>query len=163
MGQNYSRKTAKAIQKFLNNDGWNYQFHEDTGRFEFTLELLSDIKRAFYTICVLNDNYTVYATADIAAATVDANGKDRLAEFLHRANYGLPIGNFEFGCDDGNVRYAVNVLFEDTVPTWAIIQRSILCPGAEISRYAKGILQMINEPDVSPEDAVRACEEKAET
>lgn len=87
----------------------------------------------------------------------------RVAEYLHRANYGLNIGNFEFDYDDGEVRYKVytecnnNKLINED-----IIQSSIFIPIMMMDLYGKNLLKVMLNDDVSIEKAIEEVEEVEE-
>ncbi len=101
----YSTRIVKAIRKYLSDDDWKFSFNEDRGAFEFGLSIKSSIKNLKYTILVRQSFFTVYATSPIGPSPKDEDKMQDMAEFLHRANYGLNMGNFEFDFRDGEIRY----------------------------------------------------------
>ena len=157
MEQTYSYEIANAIKTFLQNDDWKFTFKEDTGTFQFGLNLKTKLKSVNYIIRVKMDDYTVYAISPISADENDSEMMQKMAEFVCRANYGLRNGNFELDVRDGELRYKSFVDCEDTVPTMSMIHNSIYCPAGMFKRYSPGILDIIFG-DTTAEEAVARCE-----
>jgi hypothetical protein len=150
----YNESIVRLIKQFLDNDGWHYEFHEDTGIFTFGVNLDSKLQSAKYVLAVRDDRYTVYAVCPMSATDCKA----AMAEFITRANYGLPNGNFELDFRDGEIRYKTFVSCLETVPGKAVIEESIVVPALMLDRYADGILAVMFGMK-TPEEAVRDCEE----
>ena len=58
-----------------------------------------------------------------------------MAEYLHRANYGLRVGNFELDYDDGEIRYKTYIDADFTEITDKTIMMSIFIPGDMFNKY----------------------------
>lgn len=154
----YSRSVAKAIHDFLTEDEWHFTFDEETGRFEFGLNLECKLKKVSYLIKVTEDHYIVYARLFIGVETGDTERMARMAEFVCRANYGLYNGCFELDMDDGEIRYKCYVdCDEGAVPAKAIVGNSIYIPAVMLKRYGNGIADIIFS-DVDAKTAVEKCE-----
>lgn len=158
MAKNYSPEIAKAINTFLTEDDWKFEFDSERGMFHFKVGLKSGIKSANYIINVNRDRYTVYAYSSIGPDKGDQKTMQRTAEFLTRANYGLAFGNFELDMDDGEIRYKVCTACDDGPVSEETIRYSIYVPGTMLDRYGKGLLKVLYS-DISPKDACEQCEE----
>ena len=66
-----------------------------------------------------------------------------VAEFLHRANYGLKDGNFEMDYRDGEIRYKSFVNFKNIDVSEEVVGESIIVGAAMIDRYGKGLLKLM--------------------
>ncbi len=153
----YSMEIAAAINNYLEENHWNFDFDEKKGVFYFNLSIRSKIKSIRYIISVDDDNYSAFAVCPIGADQDDPEMMERMAEFICRANFGLKFGNFEFDFRDGEIRYKANVLCNDIIPNEDIIRYSIFCPSRMFERYGNGIVDIIFG-GASAKDAVEKCE-----
>ena len=158
MSKNYNSEIVEKIGNFLTEDGWNYNFNEDKGFFQFGINLSGRIKNIQYAVNVNESDYTVYTISPISADQEDAEQIHKMAEFVCRANYGLKNGNFELDVRDGELRYKCYVDCNGIVPTTDMVRSSILCPAAMFTRYSRGIVQILFG-DMSAADAIALCEE----
>lgn len=70
-------------------------------------------------------------------------------EFLTRVNYGLPIGNFEFNLDSGEIRYKTSLEAPVNEMTSAVIERLVDANAFTMDGFISG-LQRLLEEDVTP-------------
>ena len=157
MGTNYSRQIAGAVNDFLEGDDWNFSFDRDKGMFTFNLTIKSKMKKVKYYIDIKDDRFVVYAVLPISADTDDPAMMREMAEFLHRANYGLLCGNFEFDFRDGEIRYKAFVDCDGIIPTKAMIRNSIYLTKLMFDRYAPGLEKIIFMGGRAKE-AIQMCE-----
>lgn len=153
----YSADIAAAVNKFLTDDEWNFDFDEDEGQFHFRLTLDGKLKEARYAIIINEDDYTVYAYSSIGADKNDERMMSVMADFICRANYGMKNGNFELDMMDGEIRYKCYVDCEGALPHHDVIKNSIYCPASMLDRYGAGIVDIVCL-DASPADAIAKCE-----
>lgn len=149
----YSVKIAEAVRTFLDGDHWNYKFQEETGVFKFMLSLDSKLKQAGFLIQIGETGYVLRAVCMLGA-------KDclpQMAEFLHRANYGLKEGNFELNYQNGEVGYKYYVNCAETIPTQKQVERSIYLPAMMLEQYGNGIVA-VSFQIMTPEEAIETCE-----
>lgn len=158
----YSETIANAIKSYLKEDDWHFSFDEEKGLFKFDLTLSrGKIKNINYLIDVEDDEYIVYAAAPIGADEEDKKMMANMAEFICRANYGLPRGNFELDMRDGEVRFKCFVDCDGITPTSEMVQHSIHCPAAMFKRYGSGIVDIIFR-NATAKDAIEQCEKVTE-
>ncbi len=157
MTRDYSREIKDRIQKFLKDDDWNFRVNEDTGVFDFDLNLRGRIRSAHYQIRVYENSYTVHALCPLRAEIDDGKMMANMAAFLCMANYGLRNGNFEMDLRDGEIGFKSYVDSEDMILSDAVIKNSIYIPGAMLDRYSQGIVQILLN-DMSAKDAIGLCE-----
>lgn len=160
MSKEYSREIAEAINSYLVNDDWKFEFDQEFGVFRFDLTIKEKINTLQYLIIVSENEYNIYATMPIKASTNDPEQMKKISEFINRANYGLRDGNFEIDFHDGSIRYKCYANCRGILPSTEIIRKTIHCPAAMFRRYTKGILQIFFG-DMSAEDAVALCEESS--
>ncbi len=77
-----------------------------------------------------------------------------LADFLTRANYGLPLGNFEIDMNDGEMNFKNSIDISDGELTQKMVQTLIVFSLECMSRYLPGIRAVIEgtEPKFAIED-----------
>lgn len=96
-----------------------------------------------------------YATIGVKA---DEDSMEEMAEFLHRANYGLAFGNFEMDFNDGEIRYKMSLNCVDSLPGADAIEDVLYLPLSMFERYGDGILTVAMGL-AEPEEAIRKIED----
>lgn len=79
-----------------------------------------------------------------------------LAEFLTRANYGLPLGNFEIDMNDGEMNFKNSLDISDGVLTTKMVQTLIVFSLECLNRYLPGIREVIG--GTAPKAAIEAID-----
>lgn len=72
------------------------------------------------------------------------------AEYLHRINYGLLLGNFEMDYDEGEVRFRTSLMAEGSL-THEVLDRYIQMPAAMLDRYAPGLAAIVADGEIAGE------------
>ena len=75
---------------------------------------------------------------------VPINRIPALAEFLSRANYGLPLGNFEIDMNDGEINFKNSLDISDGQLTGKMVQTLIVFSLECLNRYLPGIREVVN-------------------
>lgn len=133
-------KVIQMIKDFFTQEAWNYTYSEgqsvfitdiDTSGVLGKLHIVIRVKESFYTVhCILNNH-------------AEKNNIALVAEYLHRANYGLNNGNFEFDYEDGQILYKTFVNFKDSDISPTIVKDSIYLPIVMYNRYGKNLLKIM--------------------
>ena len=76
----------------------------------------------------------------VAPVKVPEDRRTEMAQFLHRANYGMIIGNFEMDYSDGEVRYKTSVDVEGSELTFALMKQVVYPNVLTMDRYLKAIM-----------------------
>ena len=131
--------------KYRINDGDIY-LNMNIGGVVGKLSMVIDVRdEAFVTYAILSNNASTERIPSIA-------------EYLHRANFGLPYGNFELDYSDGEIRYKISTNCEDAnTLSKLLIDRSIIVPCLMFEKYGSGILRLMLD-DVSPEELIKEAE-----
>lgn len=79
-----------------------------------------------------------------------------LAEFLTRANYGLPLGNFEIDMNDGEMNFKNSLDISDGVLTTKMVQTLIVFSLECLNRYLPGIREVVGGTE--PKAAIEAID-----
>ena len=129
-----------AVRDNFDDDDWNYDFEADckpnpilrTGcRLDCKLKSVDEV------VDFRETYFLVYAFCPINA---DPDNIGEIAKFLHLANYGLVVGNFELDPRDGEIRYKVLVDCDglDSLPK-DIVGRALHVPFHMFERFGNGI------------------------
>ena len=95
--------------------------------------------RAPFLICLASFRQTVPDARRLEAA-----------EYLHRINYGLLLGNFEMDYDEGEVRFRTSLMAEGSL-TQEVLDRYIQMPAAMLDRYAPGLAAIVADGEIAGE------------
>ena len=144
---------CNRIVAFLDSIEWNYNLENDVITFNASID--GKLKSLSYRIVFFDNGYTTYAYPNLYA---DSDNMLAVAEYLHRANYGLRNGNFEIDFNDGEIRYKSYVDCSNALPGDDVITRSITVPGNMFEIYGDGLLQ-VSFGMLTPLDAITAAEE----
>ncbi|HNR29304.1 MAG TPA: YbjN domain-containing protein [Candidatus Hydrogenedentes bacterium] len=142
------------IQKFLDDDHWHYEriedrtalrmaFKGDNGEWTVVIRTKEDSQRAiFYSLL---------------SETVPADQRALAGEYLHRANFGLPIGCFELDYDDGEVRFRTSLDTEGAPLSAAQVKTYLYINVSTCDLYLGGLKRVLSGA-VTPENAIREIE-----
>ncbi|MCO5383430.1 MAG: YbjN domain-containing protein [Methanosarcina barkeri] len=77
-------------------------------------------------------------------STIYENKRASIAEFCTYVNYDMPIGNFEFDLDDGEVRYKTSIALGKNIDllTDEVIERLIWLNSNNMDLYYPGIMRI---------------------
>ncbi|MCB9529439.1 MAG: YbjN domain-containing protein [bacterium] len=96
----------------------------------------------FYSVCPIN---------------VPEAQRGAVGEYLHRANYGMIIGNFEMDFSDGEVRYKTSLDVEGDRLTVALVRQLVIANVMMMDRYLPGLMA-VTYGDVTPAAAIAEIE-----
>ena len=156
----FNTHIAEAIDHFLTEDDWHYEFDKEQGIFQFNLSIKNTLKKLQYQIHVGSDDFIVYATSPIGADQDNAEMIAKMAEFVCRANSVLRCGCFTYDHRDGELGFKVYVDCDGiSSPSEEMIKNSIYCPAHMFNRYGGGILDIIFH-NADAKEAVLQCEKQ---
>lgn len=136
-------KTIEAIKSFFEKLEWKYEYiegDENQSIFASKINMNNALGRLRIFIIVRKDYYVVYTVLD---NTVEEQYYNQVSEYLHRANYGMNNGNFEFDFDDGEIRFKTYVSFDGLDLSGSVIEDSILVPIFMFDKYGKNLLRLM--------------------
>ena len=139
---------SEAFEELFARENWRYQKRSDRS---YTFGFRGDNNR-YDLWAFINDKGNILSIYAIIPMTVPEQKRSDLADFLHRANYDMMIGNFEFDVRDGEIRFKVSSDFFGAKPEPDMISCMIDCALAMADRYAPGV-GVILFGDQSPEQA----------
>lgn len=142
------------FDSFLKEIGWKHKFDEDKMMYDFSVDMGSVIGNVRIVIILRDHHYKVYT---ILNGKVESDHIVKVAEYLHRANYGLNNGNFELDYRDGEVRYKTYIGFQGVELSKTTIEKSIFVPLAMFERYGKNLMKLMLGDGV-PEELIEDSE-----
>ncbi len=136
----YSKTIVAGIEAFLKKEDVGYAYDEIHGTFSVEAELECMLKDAVIVLQATEEGFLCYTTImEQAKESI----RPIVGEYLHRANYGLPIGNFEFDYDSGEIHYKTYALCPEGVPTEAQMQDAMSIGLTVLDHYGDGLYQML--------------------
>lgn len=110
-----STPITTAVVLFLVNDDW--PFSVDSGGLTVRTRFQGE-NGAWAVISRIHPERQQLAVYSVWEERVAEPHRGNVAEFLHRANYGLVLGNFEIDLSDGEVRFKVGLDVEGLRLDW---------------------------------------------
>lgn len=149
-----NEKVFSMIENYLKEDGWKYIADKDKCEFRAIVNMNNVVGELRIIVFVRENNYTVSAFLN---SSVEREYYNQVAEYLHRANFGMQNGNFEFDYDDGQIAYKTFVNTKNIVPSVEVIRDSILIPVFMFDRYGKGLIRLMLEK-ANPKELIEEAE-----
>lgn len=153
MGQLYT-----AVVDYLTEDGWNFRVAEEDVAVQMGFRGRSS---SWQCLCIVDEEKGFVRFYSILPAVVDEPLRATIAEFVTRANYGLPIGNFEMDWSDGEVRYKTSIDIEGGELTAKMVENLLMSNLTTTDRYLPGLMRVLYG-DKEPAEAVTEIEEQDE-
>lgn len=148
------KHAIELIKELFDSEKWKYNYDEDEKVFITGINMNSVLGSLRIRIFLQDGSYLVYASLQ---AKAEENCYSKISEYLHRANYGLRNGNFEFNYDSGEIRYKIFIDFENRELSKDVVARSIFVPIFMFDRYGRGLIKlMLNEGD--PKELIEDAE-----
>ena len=143
------------VQQIFDQKGIHYKLFEKDYVIKTNFPLKCKLKDIDVIYIFKEDSFGVYATIALSA---DKDCRQKVAEYITRANYGIRYGNFEMDFDDGDIRYHLNVDCTDRISlSEKMVMRTICIPMQMFDRYGDGLVAVMFGIK-SPEDAIKEAE-----
>lgn len=149
----YSTNVSNSVLDYFKSKNFDFDFDPEKGIITTAFPTDSKLGSVDIRIRFLADGYISHATAKINA---DEASRDKVAEYLMRANYGLRMGNFEMDFRDGEIRFKSFCRSGDTVLNDDQITDSFILPIVQFDTYGDNLLAVLfgmKEPDEAIKDA----------
>ena len=156
MSKEYSKSIFQAIQNHLAEHKLRFFPLEEDGVILFDMHLNETVSTLNYEILVGETAFTAYVVFPLIVNPKNQKAMRKVAEYLHRINFSIRYGCFEFDYDDGSIRYKLFVDCGDSLPGEGTLDRSIAIPYMMYEKYGKGI-PMILYTDADPEALFEAA------
>jgi len=143
-----------AVEAFLTQDGWPVR------KLEGQMVAMTSFKgkqgefNCFVQAREAQEHLVVYSVLPVL---VPEERRDEIAGFITRANYDLPIGNFEMDYGDGEVRYKTSVDLEDVEEFGLLMRNLIYANVLSMDKYFPGLMRVIYGGE-SAAESIRSVE-----
>lgn len=151
------KEVREAVEEYFRTDKARYIPFNERNVASASYAVRSKIGKATAYFYAYKDKLIIKLLLPIKADEAD---RAKVGEFLHRANYGLMIGNFDFDFSDGEISYRVPIYCGKdnfTAPTYEQIDFAVLIGLAMISKYGDSLFKVILGL-ASPEEAINVSE-----
>ena len=147
-----SSQILKWVKSFFDQAEAEYELLEGKDVIRIIMPLDGKLKSSTIEILFWDDSYTVNAYIPLNA---DEYCRQRVAEYITRATYGLSVGNFEMDFLGGEIRYRLTLDCEDrTSLSDDLIRSTLAIPLGLIDKYGDGLVAVMYGFK-SPEDAIK--------
>jgi hypothetical protein len=99
-----------------------------------------------------------FAFFSIVPVLVPPESRAVVAEYLHRANFNLILGNFEMDMDTGEVRFKTSIDFEGDELSFELFRPVVYANLSMMERYLPGLLQVAQD-GADPKQAIADAED----
>jgi len=148
-------RIGEAFEELFTRENWKYRQKDDRS---FFFSFRGNNHR-FDFWAIINEKGNVLAVYVILPFTATRDKRSLVAEFLHRANYDMMIGNFEIDYNDGEIRFKTSVDFMEYPVEPEVINRMIDTSLAMADIYTPGLGVLIYA-DFTPEQAIDKVEKQ---
>jgi hypothetical protein len=129
-----------VVEAFLQADGWPCKQLEGQ---EVAMTSFKGKKGEFNCFVQAREAQEHLIVYSVLPVLVPEERRDEIAAFLTRANYGMPVGNFEMDYGDGEVRYKTSADLED-VDEFQILLRNLMYANVlSMDKYIPGLMRVI--------------------
>ena len=143
------------LGEFLREDGWQPERMEDEQGYQFGyLGKDGDKTGVFAWFPGETEQLIVHAYLQFQ---VPQEKRNEIAEFITRANYGLPAGNFEMDFDSGEIRAKCSVDFEGIILVPILVKNILYTVLLLVDEYMPGFKAVLDD-DKSPREAIDLIE-----
>ncbi len=140
------------VLAWMEEDGWPTQLID--GRTAVRTRV-SDADDSWEAVAIVYENrHELIVYAQCGNSPDDR--KAAVAEYITRANYGLPLGNFEMDYSDGEVRYKTGIDVEGGDISPHLIHNVFYANASTTGKYIPGLRTVFEGAD--PAEAVRLIE-----
>lgn len=135
----YSEKISTDIEHYLTKKDWQHSYDAIRGVFTVEADLSCQLGTALLLFSVQEDGFLCYAALPI---NIPVDARSSVGEYLHRANFGLPNGNFEFDYDEGSIHFKIWTACPGELVSDAQIDDCFAIALTVIDRYGNGLKEV---------------------
>ncbi len=142
------------VEAMLQEDGW--QFAPVEGQSTLAMGFRGQ-HGSWMCYAHIDDERGALVIYSVTAKAVPEQGRQLMADFLTRANFGLVLGNFEMDFSDGETRFKTSVELGQTDANTTLLRRLLHVNVATLDRYLPGV-EGVAEGRMGPQEAIALCE-----
>lgn len=134
--------------------GWDYKRVEQFPVLSVAIEAPNGIFDVFVHAHADKQRLLVYLRPQ--GLTIENQQLGMMADFLTRANYGLPLGNFELDMNDGELNFKNSIDVGGGSLTAAMVKTLVLFGVESMNRYLPGMRAILQ--GTSPREAIESID-----
>ena len=144
------------VIKFFKEDDW--RFTEVEGQTALRLGVNGE-NASYSCFARVREEQCQFVFYTIMDTKIPEGKRQAVADYLTRANYGMPLGNFEMDFSDGEVRSKNSISVIDSVDslTSPLIKKIVYSTIVMMDKYYPGIMAVVFGGK-SPEESIREIE-----
>lgn len=131
---------------------------DDDGDRTLAFQLEDDAKRSWDCAVLIDDEDERLVFYSTMLEPAKKGRRAAVMEFLTRANFALPVGNFELDLDDGEVCFKTSLDLEDVELTDAMC-RNLIDTNLMVTGVYYDALQSVMKGKAEPAEAIAAVED----
>lgn len=158
MERDTKQEIIAAVENFFERKEAKYTPFNERGVARASYGVRSKLKHVDVLFIASTDKLVVKAILPLEAGEEE---RAKVGEFLHRANYGLRIGGFDYDYDDGQISYRVSLYCgneEFAPPTFEQIEFALIINLMMVSKYGDALLKVMFGL-AEPKDAIESVED----
>lgn len=142
------------LVEFFEEDDWSFEWLEGTSTLKLDTEGYSG---EWICLAQAHDDENQFIFYSVFPERVPYHQRQRMAEFITRANFGLVLGCFEMDFDDGELRLRTSIDVTDDELTVPLIRQLVYANLVIMDRYYEGIERVMDTAD-EPADIINDVE-----
>lgn len=143
------------VIKFFEEKGWDYQLFDDHMIYkEFTGH--NSFYRLLFSISKRGDYLVMYISSPLSIPLIY---RKKVAEYICRVNFQLPMGHFDLNMDDGCVHYRMALELHRGELSLEILSSMVETGGVSYDCYFPGLLEILRE-DKEPSEVMLYIKER---
>lgn len=151
-----SKSMFDTMQQFFKDDDWRFEHLEGKTILKMGFKGENGSWRCFAQVREEQRQFLFYSILD---SNCPEGARQKMAEFLTRANYGLITGNFEMDYSDGEVRFKTSLDVKENEDKFVpgLIKRLVYINVLMTDKYLPGIMGVMYGV-LSPTEAIAKVE-----
>ena len=130
----------ETVASYLRDQRW--PFEQAPGRPLFRIPFAQG-EQEWMCFAEVREDQARFIFYSVAPTPIPEGDRPAVAEFLTRANYGLPLGNFELDLDDGEVRCKTSIDVTGDRLTYALVKQVVLNNLRAMHKYLPGLAEIV--------------------
>jgi hypothetical protein len=145
----------QVVEQVLSDHDIEYDAQPERSAYRFPVEGEDD---SWVCLVVADEDRDTCLVYSVFQDDTPEERRPAMAEFITRANYGLPLGNFEMDYDDGEVRFKTSIDVEGDRLSPALFRQLLRANWSIMEQYYPGVASVASG-EATPQEAVDRVEQ----
>lgn len=143
---NFSKSIRDIIEKFFRKSGVKYCYDEENQAFWFYITKGKKQKYIYkYYVSVYESSVLIYVYPYLKRKKLDEDACNKISLLLHRANWDIAAGNFEFCPEKCEVRFKMNLQYSNDVEFEIDFFSAIIITLMTCDRYIEALQEIVEQ------------------